>query len=608
MLQYLKHYPVVPIYADMTFQPHEFLKCHNLPLLTLALSQLQESAKARPSWEAKLAQWHDMRQRGHDFMIQFTQALEQRQSETLVNDLLEGLACLQTLKTWLVCEIGWKMHHPCNGTTDGIELYKRVLRSNYSVAERTVHVQVITQLKSISGMIQRSTTRLAPAIRTHIYLELVTFVKQVLDPILIRSSSSSSRSSSHKQQPDDFWAPLWQLRSLVGIHEFLNQEHRCVGLSDTHLYFVRRQLQTFLSTCTSPKKTTSRRFGWKHKDLPPGVSKKDLASLSGFLSRSWHYPHLLSLATVTRDLGNLASCCYQRELFLDLANVVQFPIELSLPWILTEHMLTCGAQVLDGTLVTSWISTMDIYNDVLDLSSFQYQVDEVQAEVQLVTQNLMAGLSDQIFDAQKDHVAFVQGPTTTSTRSSTPNTGIPPPPPPHLNHAWILAQRHVQVLGQRLDVQAVVGQYAQERLVRECEALVAKWENPETEMSFILELEHAQRVLKITHGRVVAQVESLGSDFGGFWTDVTDANRRIVSSLGAKLFSDVVVHFAFDYRLERWTRSSSFTSRNHNHVMNPEEKEEKHHHPEHHHSCNLFGGQMKHVYEAHYRSQRGYIG
>jgi cytoplasmic FMR1 interacting protein len=77
-----------------------------------------------------------------------------------------------------------------------------------------------------------------------------------------------------------------------------------------------------------------------------------------------------------------------REFFLEMTHCIQFPIEMSLPWILIEHLVSSNCKVINGPMIENVLHVLDIYNDAAHASLYvknqQYMYDEIEAEVNLV--------------------------------------------------------------------------------------------------------------------------------------------------------------------------------------------------------------------------------
>lgn len=87
---------------------------------------------------------------------------------------------------------------------------------------------------------------------------------------------------------------------------------------------------------------------------------------------------------------------------------IQFPIEMSLPWILTDHIL----QNKEAHMMEYILYPLDLYSDsahyALHHFKRQFLYDEIEAEVNLCFDQLVYKLSEQIFHYYK-HLAARYG-------------------------------------------------------------------------------------------------------------------------------------------------------------------------------------------------------
>lgn len=76
---------------------------------------------------------------------------------------------------------------------------------------------------------------------------------------------------------------------------------------------------------------------------------------------------------------------------------IQFPIEMSMPWILTDHIL----RTKEPSMMEFVLYPLDLYNDsahyALTVFRKQFLYDEVEAEVNLCFDQFVYKLSEQIF-------------------------------------------------------------------------------------------------------------------------------------------------------------------------------------------------------------------
>jgi cytoplasmic FMR1 interacting protein len=123
-----------------------------------------------------------------------------------------------------------------------------------------------------------------------------------------------------------------------------------------------------------------------------------------FYERSFYYPHAMSYAAAVRAASDVSDLWY-KEFYLELDKKrLQFPITMSLPWILTKHVLEAGAELTD-----SLFYPLSLYNDAalraVDRLNRRFLFDEVEGEVNLAFDQLVYSLSQSVWDHHK-HQAF----------------------------------------------------------------------------------------------------------------------------------------------------------------------------------------------------------
>ena len=86
---------------------------------------------------------------------------------------------------------------------------------------------------------------------------------------------------------------------------------------------------------------------------------------------------------------------------------IQFPIEMSMPWILTDHILRSK----EPSMMEYVLYPLDLYNDsalyALTIFRKQFLYDEVEAEVNLCFDQFVYKLSEQIFAHYKQLAASI---------------------------------------------------------------------------------------------------------------------------------------------------------------------------------------------------------
>jgi hypothetical protein len=297
------------------------------------------------------------------------------------------------------------------------------------------------------------------------------------------------------------------------------------------------------------------------------IKEHKVESLQQFASALHEWPVMLRWADAVRGAANAGQLWF-RELYLDQCRVLQFPIEASLPWILTEHALASGTPVATQAL----LSVLDLYNDAAELAlrflRQRFLFDEIEAELNLVFDQFLVLVADAAYaDARDAATAALFSPTAralwdahvraalaaraaaakkaarqrrgtlrmfTALASSSagggggaggagwlevmatdPATGavvgLAPAEtedvlaPAESRVAWsLLRQRHVALLGRNVDLSAIVGALLNDALRRDVDAALAKFEADG--FVGVVDLDLTLQALRATHGRLTEHV------------------------------------------------------------------------------------------------------
>jgi cytoplasmic FMR1 interacting protein len=261
-------------------------------------------------------------------------------------------------------------------------------------------------IKGLQVLMARMETVFTDAIRRNVYQELQDFVQLSLrEPLrksiknkkdLVRSIIMSVRETCADWirgiEPHDDPA-LKGKRDPEGGFD-LKVPRRNVGPSSTQLYMVRTMLESLFADKSGGKRTL-------RKDIDGGVLNK----IEDFHKTSFNWNYLLNFSKSLQECCDLSQLWY-REFYLEMTmgKRIQFPIEMSMPWILTDHILTTK----DSSYMECVLYPLDLYNDsahyALTVFKKQFLYDEIEAEVNLCFDQFVYKLSEQIYAYYK-HLA-----------------------------------------------------------------------------------------------------------------------------------------------------------------------------------------------------------
>ncbi|KAL5012024.1 hypothetical protein ScPMuIL_010575 [Solemya velum] len=175
---------------------------------------------------------------------------------------------------------------------------------------------------------------------------------------------------------------------------FIKVPRRNVGPSSTQLYMVRTMLESLTAEKSGGRRTLRRDIDDQH-----------LVAINNFHKQSFFWNYLLNLNQSLYNCCDLSQLWY-REFYLEMTmgKRIQFPIEMSVPWILTDHIL----EKKEASMMEYVLYPLDLYNDSAHyaLTRFhkQFLYDEVEAEVNLCFDQFVYKMSDQVFEHYK-HLA-----------------------------------------------------------------------------------------------------------------------------------------------------------------------------------------------------------
>ncbi|KAL0858499.1 hypothetical protein ABMA27_012364 [Loxostege sticticalis] len=528
-----KNLEVVPLFGDMQIAPFNYIKrskhydpskwplssSPNPPSpqadLMVHLPQIREEHQ---NYISELARY------SNEVTTTFKEAGSDSENKAVTELCLRGLQLLSSWCSVLTELCSWKLLHPTDHATNprcppDAEEYERATRYNYTSEEKFAMIEVIAMIKGLQVLMARMETVFADAARRSIYAELQDFVQQVLrEPLrkaiknkkdLIRSIIVSVRETCGdwargcEPQQD----PVLRGKKDGEASFTIKVPRRNVGPSSTQLYMVRTQLEALISDKSGGRRTL-------RKDLDAAT----LTQIEQFHRQSFYWGYMLNLS------DSLGKCCdlsqlWYREFYLEMTmgrkvnkctvrhqhneecndlitmeKRIQFPIEMSMPWILTDHILRSK----EPAMMEYVLYPLDLYNDsaqyALTVFKKQFLYDEVEAEVNLCFDQFVYKLSEQVYAHYKQLAASMvldkRYRAECAARGASTSAGAG-------RYASLLRQRHVALLGRHVDLCALVAQRINADMHRALDTAVAKFEAGD--ITGVVELEGLIAVNRLCH-------------------------------------------------------------------------------------------------------------
>ena len=472
--------------------------------------------------------------------------------------------------------LAWKYAHPVTASRlqamginslENVSEYERTMRYNVSADMMNVMADVISMIKALVQLLQQAEMKLAPLLRIFCHQYVQNLIQSELLPLTHRVD---------KRKNADMLPILLQIRALAA--DWINDEEplenyklhkrkfgvvasdfplRSVSLSATQLKLLRSYVRSiYLDTSTSKL-----RYGvmGRKTDLEPS----DLAILDKFYQTSRFFPVILAYSSALSDMSNLSYMWY-RECFLDKAKAIQFPIDMSLPWMLTQHVIASkNVQSEDVPLLEKFLYIVDVYNDAAQTALYAYGVqhlyNEIEAETNLVLDQLVFLLSDDVYNYYKNSAALIAmekgfrdkleelkgSPYLTLTKR---RFDIP------------LAQRNVHILGRSVNLTYLMGRHLNDKLRRDLDCALVRFESGS--VCALPELQMTLSIISSVHEQL-SQYLDLDS-FSDMLADVNETfapssavthRGRIATHVIYSVMCDILPNYTYNYYTQRFVQS-----------------------------------------------------
>ncbi|XP_048589343.1 cytoplasmic FMR1-interacting protein 2-like [Nematostella vectensis] len=539
-----KQLPVVPLFGDMQIALASYLKmCPHFDVMrdkwTCTADNADEKITPQYNLTTKMDTIRDEHVRftselaryNNEMITSSSNPRDDNQYKELTNLALRGLQLLSNWTAQVMELYSWKLLHPVDKYAnpqcpDDAEEYERATRYNYSSEEKFNLVEVIAMIKGLYGLMSRLEPVFAEAIRHSVHTDLQNFIQVTLREPMRRAVKKKATVTktvlkSIRETGGD-WADSFfgnNDPALKGDKDPKNGiqikiPERDVGPSSTQLYMVRTMLESIVSEKGAKK---------MRKDL----DKEHIDAIETFLKNSFFFSDLLRFGEVLRECCDLSQLWF-REFYLELTMGarIQFPIEMSLPWILTNHIL----ESKEPSMMEYVLYPLDLYNDSAHyaLTEFkkQFLYDEVEAEVNLCFDQFVYKLSDQVFSYYKYQACNMflnkrfkaecakNGINLTTGREMRAN-----------RYESLLQQRHVQLLGRSIDLNKLVTQRLNGFMTRSLDYAISRFESGD--LCGIVDLENLLAVNKLTH-----QLLSKHLALVPYETMVREANHSVSAPYG----------------------------------------------------------------------------
>uniref|UniRef100_A0A4W3HTP7 Cytoplasmic FMR1 interacting protein 2 n=1 Tax=Callorhinchus milii TaxID=7868 RepID=A0A4W3HTP7_CALMI len=446
---------------------------------------------------------------------------------------LRGLQLLSKWSTHVMEVYSWKLVHPtdkfCNKECPGTaEEYERATRYNYTSEEKFALVEVIAMIKGLQVLMGRMESVFNQAIRNTIYAALQDFAQVTLREPLRQAT---------RKKKNVLISVLQAIRKTICDWESAREPPN--------------------DPCLRGEKDPKGGFDIKVPRRAVGPSSTQWPCMS--LAGSGRVCHWLTLACCVTE--SLQHCCdlsqlWFREFFLELTmgRRIQFPIEMSMPWILTDHIL----ETKEPSMMEYVLYPLDLYNDsaYYALTKFkkQFLYDEIEAEVNLCFDQFVYKLADQIFAYYKAMAGSVL--LDKRFRAECKNYGVIIPYPPSNRYETLLKQRHVQLLGRSIDLNRLITQRISAAMYKSLDQAISRFESED--LTSVVELEWLLDVNRLTHRLLFKHMtlDSFDAMFREANHNVSAPYGRITLHVFWELNFDFLPNYCYNGSTNRFVRTA----------------------------------------------------
>ncbi|OQS06286.1 p53 inducible protein [Thraustotheca clavata] len=528
IVKVLRRYPVVPTYADMTLNPSSILA-------DSSFSSLISPADTLPS-NFDLAALHNQIHTDYDKYLLRLASQDTQKPELLYNVVLDGIILLSEWKSSLLQYIAWKYQHSvsndrlarlgANLSAPSVE-YERVTKYNYSVQEWTALIDVIRCIKSLVATLQQtfSQAHIFKSLQQAIYQKVQIYCQHSLLPVLHHADKKKHAALKS----------LIELRNLAADWVKFDPNDYKLGRSDRTLSEINnrsvgpthsqlQKLRTHTQALFDKRGTMKASWG-----ILSGNIDSDITVLKSFYYESFFYAKILHVDSILDDISDCSDLWF-REFYLELTKCIQFPIEISMPWMLMEHVLTKPSIGYDSLLFL-----LDIYNDAADRSlrtlEQQFLYDEVEAEANLCFEQLVFLLSDRVYMHFKNIGASSLLENSFNTVSLLKK------------FEYVLRQNHISVLGRYIDLNQLITDHVLASITKDLETSIHRLETGN--LTLLVELDWQLRVLEATHNALTKYLNL--PSFQELQKEVYE--NRLVSIIEAELINNMLPQYELSWNL-----------------------------------------------------------
>jgi len=496
-----KKYPIVPLYGDMQISLEANIRrsIHfderswggSESKLSIEYEIINFLDATRNQYNEYLCKFQNMINEIPFWKREHSGTVPPNICKEITSTVIQGFQLLSDWSSKVLLQSAWKYSKPNNDPTlENLVEYERVVRHNYKPEEKVALVEFIAIIKGLASIMLKQDGVLSPIISSAIHDEVQEFVQIGMRDVISLIMKKKKKDTAKNE--------LLQLRFISADWitgreplDFSEDKKKGKGKEQEKIQIPTRPVGPSLTQLVLIRSTVCGLLQGKKKDY----TSQHIKIMEDFYARSFFFEYLLNYANTITSITDLGDLWY-REFYLELTKRLQFPIDMSLPWILTDHLL----ESKDASLMEYLFYPLDLYNDsarrALNSLNQQFLYDEIEAEVNLCFDQLVYKLSEQIYVQFKSQASSIllDKPYRSQLELLAPSVKL------HVSKSRydvILRQRHIKLLGRSIDLNNLIAQRMNTYLRQNIEFAISRFEA--SDLACIVELEMLIFNVHLTH-------------------------------------------------------------------------------------------------------------
>ena len=608
ILDYIREYPAIPLFGDMQMAPSSllvmspwFLKMRQEKIPDSVFIRADEAQGKHLEDHIRACRLDEYIHDAHcgvhmtfdkygatvskllrpiESYVQLGRPVPEDMAQEMKTVLMQGIKLVADWSEAVLKFVGYKYARPRQPDVLDVDPaepsvpYELAVLQNYSSQEKTNLVDMIGYIKGLSSVLKRAEKVVAGVLRMAIHREVQEMVQHVCTDSMLKEDKKQYAKAKIQALQDlvgDWYGGIPPIEEPFHTAKLVLDDggkgkraipRRVSAPTRTQVVLVRSLVTAILAEASA------------HKSVG---TEKDHQLLEDFLHSSFFYGHMLGLSSVADTCADMGDLWY-RERYLEVSkqeasnkDLVQFPIKMSLPWILIEHVVKSP----NAARIENVLYTLDIYNDAveraLNVLQKQHIFDEVQAELNLCFDQVTFLISERVFVYFKQQAGGILMDKKQRTKQLSRNlehaAQNPRTRPRGAHHiptcassiAKLLAVRNLSLLGRVIDLNSIVTKRVNKMFVKNIESAISRFES--MGIPGIKELEMMLNSISLTHSLISKHLqldsfESMLKEANDDISAVSFHGRIVIHSL-SELISEFFPNFVYHSNSRRFKRGVS---------------------------------------------------